>query len=866
MGIWRRIRNSLQPGNLDSELEQEAASHLEEMQQDGFPATAFGNGLRYREESRDVKTVVWLESIRADLIFGVRQLMKHKVATATAILSLALGIGATTSSMQLVEAGFLRKLPVKAPDQLYFLRYSGVNIDGKQSEKDSFKPQDLKALEEGMGGEAKLVMVSFADRQDITFGQASDVEKVTRQYVDASFFELMGLKPKEGRLFSASEAAPQAEHRIAVLSDDYWMRRFGRDRSALGTRFFYDGELFLIVGIAEEAFTGTAVGNFTDLYLPMPTEKRSAEQPGGRILLRLRDGLKPEGVQERLNLAFRRAREEQVRQWPASTPKDLIRGFVNVQLRLLPAANGVSNFHRDFRVPLRVLSLTAFLLLCLACVSVANLLLAQSRGRAQEMGIRIAIGAGRSRLVQLMLLETALLGSVAATFALLFSRWAGPWLIGQMNPPDNPMRLALAFDWRMPLAVSLSALLVTLICGVLPAMSVSQMDPAAAIKGSNRGTTNFGVFQGLLGLQIGFCVVACFVASLMVTTLRNLENQHLGFESASTLLVETYTKRGRLAWPKWQQLQERMQDLPGVDQVGLSGWPLQNGGADIGDVEIEGRRLGIGGPYTFYAAPGWFKAMGIPFIEGSDFRPGSKEDSVIVNEQIARTFFAGRSPVGSTIKSWGKSYRIVGVTGDIRMRDLKEELRGILYFPFDEMQQGTIALRVRNSDAGRELPKAIRSRIANEFPQLHIGMIRSQESLITLQTTRERLLAKIATFFALIALGLAAMGIYGVFSQSVGQRRKEIAIRLAVGAEAWSIANIVLRAGAGAAAIGLGIGVAGAWAAGLLMRSLLFGSQTNGWSIVVPTVAVVMFATAAGIALPLMKALKTDPALVLRSD
>jgi putative ABC transport system permease protein len=866
MGIWRRFKNALLPGRLDAELEEEAASHLEEMQREGFPAAAFGNSLRYREESRDVKTIVWLDSLRADLIFGLRQLAKHKVATATAILSLALGIGATTTSLQLVEAGFLRPLPVKAPEQLHFLRYSGVNIDGKQTERDSFQAQELVALQESVRDDAQLVMVSFADRQDISFGEASEVEKVSRQYVDASFFEFMGLKPKAGRLFNAGEAAASAEHRIAIISDDYSMRRFGGNEAVIGRKFLYEGEHFQIVGIAEAAFTGTAVGNFTDVYLPMPIAKQSGNRPSGRILLRLRESLKPESIGERLHLAFRRFREDQSKQWPASTPKELIRGFTDVKLKLLPAANGVSNFHRDFRVPLMVLAVTAVMLLGLACISVASLLLTQAKARAQEMGIRIALGAGRARLIQLMLLESALLGAISVTLALWFCRWAGPWLISQMNPPDNPMRLALAFDWRMPLTGSAVALMVTLICGALPAISVSRIDAAKTMRGTARGTGRFPILQGLLGLQIGFCVVVCFVASLMVTTLRNLDRQRLGFDYTNTLLVETRVQNGLQSWPQWQQIQERMKDIPGVEEVGLSGWSLQTGSADIGDVEIEGQRLGIGGPYTFSAAAGWFKAMGIPFLEGSDFRPGSREDLVIINEQIARNFFKGRSPIGATIQSWGKPYRIIGVTGDIRMRDIKEDARGILYFPFTDMRYGTFALRLKDSSAERGLQRAIRGMIAKEFSQLQVRLIRNQESLITLQTIRERLLAKIATFFALIALGLAAMGIYAVFSQNVGQRGKEIAIRMAVGAEAWSTACMVVRDGVWAAVIGLSVGIAGAWGAGTLMRSLVFGSQASDWSVLIPAIAVVLCATLTGLALPLFKALKTDPALVLRAD
>lgn len=866
MGIWKRIKNALAPGRLEAELAEEEASHLEEMQGDGWPEAAYGRGLRYREESRDLKTVGWLDCLRADVVFGVRQLGKHRLASAVAVLSLALGIGATASTLQLIEAGFWRVMPVEKPEQLHFLRYVTMNIDGKPKEQDSFRATEMKMLAESVAGDATLTAVGFADRQDVHYGEPTQVERISRQYVSGGFFELLGLRPELGRLFRKAEESPAADHKIAVISGEYWERRFGREPGVIGKKIFHDGISYEVVGVVEGDFTGTSVGSYTDLFLPMPTEVAPEIQPIRRVLLRIREGVNPAAIEDRLRARFVQAREELSQPWAAKAPKSYLDVYRNVRLKMLPAMYGMSNFHSAYRTPLTVLGLTTLLLLGLACAGVANLLLAQTTGRQREMGIRMAIGAGRMRLMQLLFVESGLLGLGAAGLGLVFTLWAGPALLRGMNPADNPVKLGLAMDWRLPLVGGALALLVTLVCGVVPAWRVSRVDPATAIRAGFSGKRRMGMFHALLGVQIAFCVVVCFVAVLMVTTLRNLENQQLGFEVDRVLLLETQKPEGRLDWETWRQVLERVRGMRGVEKVGLSGYPLQTGNASIGDVEIAGRRLGLGGPFTFEATPGWMEAMGVELVEGRDFLASSEEQVVVVSEQVKREYFEGKSPLGQTVNWAGEVARIIGVAKDIRMRDLKEDTRSILYFPFRAMRDGVFAIRMNGTVKEAELAPLLRGMITREFPQLRVGLIRSQKSLIDAQLARERLLATVASFFSVVALVLAGLGIYGVFSLIVAQRRKEIAIRIAVGAGWWATARIVLRDGLGAAMVGLAGGLAGVFGAEALMRSLVFGVEGVEWVVVVPTAGVVLAAAIVGLGWPLTRALRTDPALVLRTD
>jgi len=331
-------------------------------------------------------------------------------------------------------------------------------------------------MREAMNGEARLFMVSFADRQDITFGGVEETEKVTRQYISGAAFEDFRLTASTGRLFGREQDTAEADHRIAVLTHDYAVRRFGGAAQARGKTFRYLGEVYPVVGVIEPKFTGTATGAVIDVFLPLlanqptTTGMGKAQARNARILVHLDPGVAPHSAVEKLRAAFRRERESFVKDSAIHRPEVFRDAYLGAQLRLLPAAGGISNFQRDFRVPITILCMMAVLLLALCCANVGNLITIQSAGRARELALRTAIGAGRRRLARMLLVESLMLGAAGATLGLLFAWWSAPLVTARLNPPDNPVRLPLEMDARVAAAGIVLAFAVTLLFGLLPAL------------------------------------------------------------------------------------------------------------------------------------------------------------------------------------------------------------------------------------------------------------------------------------------------------------------------------------------------------------------------------------------------------------
>jgi len=725
-------------------------------------------------------------------------------------------------------------------------------------------------MREALKESAELLMVSFADRQDITYGDDAAVEKISRQFVSASLFEDFGLRPVAGRLLTRAEDSTSADHHIAVISYPYWQRRFGADPTAVGRTFRYMGDSYTIAGVVEPGFTGTSTGAFTDIFLPLlanadaTRSAQSARWNWARILVHLKRDVSPEAARDKLRAIFANYRTEAVKAWAAGTPKVFVDAYLTARLNLLEGERGVSNFHRDYFVPLCILAATALLVLLLSCASVANLLTAQSASRAKEMALRIAIGAGRGRLIQLLLIQSLMLATAAAALGLLFSWWATPLVVANLNPPDNPVRLDLAMDWHVMSLGILLTFLVALLFGLLPAFRASALNPIEAMKGGINTRGNLRFMRSLVAAQVTFCFLVCFVAGLTVASLRRLNRQPLGFAAEHLLLVDI---ESRADAEVWRRLIEEAAQMRGVKQAALSGWPVQTGGANISDIQVGNRPVEIRGPYILPVAPGWFSAMNIVLREGRDFRQNETEDVVIVNEQFARHYFNGRSPIGERILAEKHSQLIIGMTSDIRMRDLREAVRPTVYFPVAVRRRaGTLTLRLESNVSHTSLVTPLRQWIARDFPRLRITEIRPQMDLIRMQTVRDRLLASLSSFFSIVALILAGMGVYAVLSYTVAQRGREIAIRMALGARAVSVAKVVIKESVAVLGLGALAGLLVGLGAEKLIRSVLFEVSGSDPGVLGAAALVLLVSCVLAAAAPVARAIRLDPARTLRSE
>ena len=429
----------------------------------------------------------WLESLAADAVFGCRQLGKHKIASAAAILSLALGIGASLAAFRLVDALFLRPLPVADPGRLYNVTYPNL-FEHQISTVDGFSYPALTQLRAAVKDRAELMATSSPQRIDVTFSSDQETERVWRQYVSGSMFREFGLKPVLGRLFTDQDDLTPGGHPYAVISYEYWSHRFGKDSGVIGRQFHAGTDIFEIIGVAPEEFTGTDPGIFTDVFLPNMMNVPnifSGTWNAYRAWVRPQANASLDGIAQRFSAALHAYREEDVKTWSVARSKEEHDFYTAATVSLEPAGAGRSSTQRGYKRALLIFAVLVGLVLLIACVNVANLMLAQGTARAREMALRVSIGAGRIRLIQLLLIESALIAMAASMLGLLCSWFAAPFVVEKLTPPDQPIRLALHMDWRVTLFAVALAFAVTMFFGLAPALRASSISPVTALKGGD---------------------------------------------------------------------------------------------------------------------------------------------------------------------------------------------------------------------------------------------------------------------------------------------------------------------------------------------------------------------------------------------
>lgn len=889
MSLWSRIANALRGGDrINREIDEELQTHIDEAISNGQDAAriqnSFGSSLRHREASRDIRAVAWLDSLRADAIFGFRRLTQTKVTSAAAILSLALAIGACTSAFRLIDALLLRPLPIANPDRLYVVAFAGIMANtGKPLTYDSSSYPMFRQMKIDVQNDADLVAVSYADRTDLTYGSDEEMEKAFRQFVSGDMFSMFGLKPAAGRLLSSHDDVTPGAHPVAVISYDYWTRRFGRDPSAIGRTLRVDDNVFEIVGVAPDGFTGTETGTLTDVFFPMAMKRIETLTSWNnfwlRTLVELKPGVAAEPVRDRLAATFHSIQLERVKTQPYLT-KQQHDHFFDEKLVLESAGAGRSNLQREYRQALEALSVLVGLVLLIACANLANLMTARATARTREMALRVSIGAGRFRLIQLVLIESAWIAFLATVAGAVFAWWSAPFIIGMINSPDNPARLILPADFRV-LAFSLVlTLAVTFLFGLPPALRASSVKPSSALKGGDDPHSRRRLMHILIAAQVAFCFVVLFVAGLFVSSFDRLSRQPLGFSPNRILNLETLTRRPQQP-VYWDQVVDHLRRIPGVESVAISAWPLMNGETGISNVSAHGGPPSDVFSDVFAVSPGWMETMKIPRLAGRDFRmTDANPGAVIVNQAFTKQFFTGDDPIGKSfelVDVRGKRTRleIVGLVPDARYRDnLRLPIRPTFYSPMDQTNaqgelrprnRGTFVIKTSGADP-LTLAPILRAEVARANPEFRVSNIRTQNEILESKTIRERLLAMLALFFAGVALLLAAVGLYGVLDYSVLQQRREIGIRIAIGARTADVIQKVTVSVFGmvilGAIAGLGLGMISVH----YIEAILYQAKGTDLGILtIPSIAI-LFAAMLAAAPAVVRALRIDPVEMLRSE
>jgi predicted permease len=884
MSLWSRITNVLRGEKVNREIDEELEAHIAEAIASGRnPAEArraFGSTLRHREGSRDVRLVACLESLLSDATFGLRQLKKTKVTSAAAILSLALAIGACTSAFRLIDAILLRPLPVANPERLYDLAQQGIGPDGKPQDFDGWAYPDFQLMRAAVKDQAELFAVSYADSVDLTYKSDEDIEKAYLQYVSGWMFPTLGLRPALGRLFTENDDLKPGGHPYAVLSHDYWSHRFGQDPAVIGRTFRMGNEIYEIAGVVEAPFTGTEPGTMVDIFVPtmMNPAVTRKDSTWHRTLAMVKPGVALEPMRQKLEATSRAFEEERAKGFLGMSKKEIDQ-FLDQKVVLEPAATGVSDLQTETKRPLAVLGVLVALVLLIACANVANLMTAQASARAREMAVRVSIGGGKWRLIQLVLVQSGWLALMAAAIGGLFAWWSGPFVVSMINPSDNPARLILPSDWQV-LGFGLAlALLVTLLFGLIPALRASSVNPVSALKGGDDPHSKRRLMHALIAVQVAFCFLVLFVAGLFVTTFQRLSQQSTGFSTNRLLIVDAVTKTPQPI-EFWEQVADHVRSMQGVEAVAIGDSPLLGGSGWNNFISVNGAPPNGVLSYMRAVSPGWLDVMKIRLLDGRDFRPGDMHPgAALVNETFAKTYFDGVDPVG---KSFDLSldegvrlrYEIVGLVGDVRYRNLREPILPQLYVPFHAVdgngasrKRGAGILLVRTASLNpRSLASVLRQEVPRARAEFRVSRIRTQLEINQSQTVRERLLATLALFFAIVALLLAGVGLYGVLHYSVLQRRREIGIRIAVGAQAGGIARLVTMDVFAMVLVGALVGIGLGMLSVRYVESLFYQVKaTDLQMLAFPALAILAGAFLAALR-PVMQAVRIEPVSMLRVE
>jgi predicted permease len=882
------FRSSAIDRTLDEEMQFHIEARVDDLVAAGMTREAaelaasrqFGNRLRIRESSRDVKLLPWVESVFKDIRFALRMFRKHIVITGAAIASLTLALGACLAAFSLIDALILRPLPVREPERLVYLSFPTYSAGSPVGT--NFSWPLFSRLRDAARSDVELFATSSDEtRRRVTFGNAEAEDEVRVQFVTGNAFSVLGVGPAVGRLLAPSDDVTPGAHAVAVVSHSFWRRRLGSDPSVVGSTFTFGEKRLEIVGVAQESFTGIEPGRLVDLWVPIAMYDAGGFTFTNRewnwlgVLGRLNPGVTSERARNVLQAPFSQFRRELMagRRGPENPPERIER-YVNTPLALESAANGPSGLRQRFDRPLWILSILVGLVLLISVSNLANLYLARAAAREREMSVRLSIGAGRSRLIQQMLIESGLLAAVASVLGLLFARVAGQSIIEMLAPSTSPVYLELRTDWRLLAFLCIAGTLTTILFGLAPAVRASRVAPIGALRGrESRTTSRSGLPRPLVALQVSFSLAILFVAGLLLVSFERLANTDVGFATDGVLLVRLES-RDRLdpdiARMAARQLLDRVRGVPGVASASLSAWPLFSQGGSISLVRVPGHETDTFSPPHMPVSPGFFDTMRIRLLEGRDFIPSDSEPvqptAVIVNEAFARRYFGATSPIGRAYDRTGQPppvrQEIVGVVTDVRLSDLRSPPPPTVYVPL----RGLGTMQVRTASDPLALTAAIDREVRATHPSLRVTEFGLQATRVSNTLLRERLLAMLSGFFAAVGLLLAAVGLYGVLSYSVARRTREIGIRMALGARSGALVVAIVKDAAVMTGVGIVVGLAEGFYLSRLVKGLLHDVHpTDAFSIALPVGLLLLTAFFAAVPAA-RRASQLDPVEALRSD
>jgi len=875
---WDRERSKEIEGYLEIETADNIARGMSPADAAYAAHRKFGNPTLIREEIYRMNTVSWLESIVQDLRYGLRTMVANPGFSLVAILSLALGIGANTAIFQLLNAISLRSLPINNPHELALITIAGGNrgmgvTDGKD---DLTRPmwEEIRRDHPAFSG----VFAWKSSRG--TVGEGKDLQGAREIFVSGDFFRVLGIDPWRGRLLaSEDEQSCPGNTNTAVVSHAYWQSQLGGRDLDGNTKLVIDGQLRQIVGVMPASFRGIEVGERLDIVLPDCKPKQMRANSFEVIVMgRLKPGWTIASASAQLtgmSPAIMAATE--ITGYDSSTVKK----YRQFQLGAYAASTGVSNLRDTYNSSLWLLLAITGLVLLIACANLANLMLARASTREREIAVRLALGAGRGRVLRQLLVESGLLAVIGAAAGIGLAQVLSRALVLSLSTEEGGIGLATGMDWRVLLFAAGVATLTCVVFGMAPSFRASGADPVTAMKSGGRGLTagreRFSFQRAMVVTQISVSLVLLVGALLFVRSFHNLMTFNPGMREEGISLAFIGFRKSNIPQDHLQEfareLTEEVRSIPGVVNAATTTHVPLIGGSwghqiTIGKME--------GGANFTWASPEYFETMGIPLLSGRGFNQGDTAMSqrvAVVNQTFVRRFLSGADPIGQTLRTHPEPgypstiYQIVGVMADSKYQNLREETPAFVIAPstqFPAPGPGT-AMMIHSNLPASVIADSVKRSLGEKHPEMTV-FVGSFQTWIREGLLRERLMAMLSGFFGVLAALLGMLGLYGVISYRVTQRGNEIGIRIALGASRGQVVNMVMREAGLLLAIGVSIGTVLSLATGRAAESLLFGLKSSDPLTLGSALGLLVAIGAFASFIPARRASQLDPMTALRSD
>ncbi|HET9741143.1 MAG TPA: ABC transporter permease [Terriglobales bacterium] len=903
-----RLRTLFFRDRLEAELKREFDFHLEQQIAENLAAgmppqhareaavRKIGGLEQYAEQCRDARGLHLIESTTQDLRYALRSLRKSPAFTAVAVLSLALGIGANIAIFSLVDSLILQQMPVRDPQNLFFVRTQAVKTGNFQVSR-NVTSRDLDQMLHRSTQVENIA--AYQQDQRLSIGVDRSSELAPAELVSGTFFDLLGVRPALGRTLTPADDSKtgnaSSQGWPAMISYGFWQRRFAANPNVLGKPITVNTIPCVIVGVTPPGFMGFSLDEPTSVFLPLITSAQieqgsvsagftDPDDTPGFPIVRLKSGIDSKKAEAELTVIFHQTELEN-----KGNDADDAAVMQKLNIELQPASQGESSLRRRYSDPLRALLAVVGAVMLIACGNIAGLLIARGKARQKEIAIRIGLGSTRPRILRQLLTESLLLSLLGCSVGILFAIWARHSIVS-FATQAAPSVTSLPMRWDWHLFAFLAALCVgtAVLFGLAPAWMATRVDPQEALKSAQSshrsGRLPFG--RILVAGQIALSLALVVGAGLFLGTLRKLYHINLGFNQEHLLMVtmdpHLIGYSDERSESLYKQLLERVRELSGVQSATFVDSPLFSGRATlssatvVGYIPKTGEELSNHWTVTYAVGPDFFSTLEMPLKEGRDFTKADNSGApavVVINESFAKHYFSGKVPIGQKVSFRTKNRpdaEIVGVVRDAHYFSAQWETQEAIFTPMLQVEMKNFSpeqtLIVRTAGDPDLMAGDLRAALRNIDPNLPIYDMVTMSGQVASTFSQERLLAILSTFFGLLALVLSAIGLYGALSYGVTQRTGEIGIRMALGADRGNIFRLVLNETTLVLAGGITAGIALAWAGSRLIRTLLYGISDHDVRTFVFAVLVLACVALLAALLPARRAVRVDPLVALRYE